>query len=147
MAGKRAAALLIAAAGLGLVGALIAWPSDPDPAETDPLVVGRSAEAGTTLVTVGMTDRLTFEPKAISMQAGETVTWKNTSQLIHTVTADASKAGKPSSVELPEGATPFDSGTMQPGATFSHTFDTPGTYRYFCIPHQGANMVGTVTVR
>ncbi len=30
---------------------------------------------------------------------------------------------------------------------FSRTFDEPGTYRYICIPHEGAGMVGTVVVR
>jgi plastocyanin len=27
-----------------------------------------------------------------------------------------------------------------------HTFDVPGTYQYFCIPHEMAGMTGTVVV-
>ena len=32
------------------------------------------------------------------------------------------------------------------GGTFSFTFDEPGTYDYFCIPHEDLGMVGSVTV-
>ena len=30
--------------------------------------------------------------------------------------------------------------------TFSFTFEEPGTYDYFCIPHEKMGMVGSVTV-
>ncbi len=72
--------------------------------------------------------------------------WRNTSALPHTVTADPSKVVRPENVILPEGAAAFDSGNMDPGATFSHTFTTAGTYRYVCIPHELANMIGVVIV-
>lgn len=32
-----------------------------------------------------------------------------------------------------------------PGESFSIKFDTPGTYGYFCEPHQGAGMAGKIT--
>ena len=32
------------------------------------------------------------------------------------------------------------------GATSSFTFEEPGTYDYYCIPHESQGMVGTVTV-
>jgi plastocyanin len=51
---------------------------------------------------------------------GTTITWTNTGQIGHTVTSD-------------DGV--FDSGDLPPGATYSFTFDTPGTYWYFCKPH------------
>ncbi|MGH2699836.1 MAG: plastocyanin/azurin family copper-binding protein [Actinomycetota bacterium] len=31
-------------------------------------------------------------------------------------------------------------------AEFEVTFDQPGTYGYFCIPHEGSNMTGSVWV-
>lgn len=46
---------------------------------------------------------------------------------------------------IPSGAAPFDSGTMSEGG-FEHTFDTPGTYDYYCIPHKATGMVGRVVV-
>jgi plastocyanin len=33
-----------------------------------------------------------------------------------------------------------------PGETYSVTLKTPGTYGYYCEPHQGGGMVGTITV-
>ncbi|NJR65870.1 MAG: plastocyanin, partial [Leptolyngbyaceae cyanobacterium CRU_2_3] len=27
------------------------------------------------------------------------------------------------------------------------SFDTPGTYSYYCAPHRGAGMVGKITVQ
>lgn len=35
---------------------------------------------------------------------------------------------------------------VQPGESFSKTFDVPGTYRYFCIPHEMQGMLGTAIV-
>ncbi|MBD3345169.1 MAG: hypothetical protein GF401_08925 [Chitinivibrionales bacterium] len=57
------------------------------------------------------------------------------------------KANDPKNVALPKGAKPFDSGTMQPGEEYRHTFTTAGLYRYFCIPHEKAGMVGEVIVK
>lgn len=94
-----------------------------------------------------MTNRLAFEPDSVVVSEGETVEWKNTSVIAHTVTADPEKATLGGSMKLPDGADPFDSGIMDADAVFTHTFETPGTYRYFCIPHEGARMVGTVVVK
>jgi plastocyanin len=35
---------------------------------------------------------------------------------------------------------------LQPGDSYSHTFTTPGEYRYICIPHVLSGMRGTITV-
>lgn len=97
--------------------------------------------------TVGMTNTLEFTPDTVRVEVGETVLWKNSSIIVHTVTADPKKATKEESVRLPEGASAFDSGNLDPEATFTHTFTVPGTYRYFCIPHEGTKMYGTVIVQ
>jgi plastocyanin len=34
-----------------------------------------------------------------------------------------------------------------PGNTYQHTFTVPGTYRYFCQPHESNGMVGEVVVK
>ena len=95
---------------------------------------------------VRMDNRLRFLPDTVRIRVGEAVQWENTSDLIHTVTADPSKAALESSVRLPAGAEPFDSGDMDPGAVYIRVFDRPGTYGYFCIPHEQAGMVGWVVV-
>jgi plastocyanin len=95
---------------------------------------------------VTMTDKVIFEPQTVTVKAGQTVAWKNTSRLVHTVTADPAKAATPSHVQLPDGAETFDSGAIRPGETYRRTFTVPGTYRYFCIPHEAAGMVGEIVV-
>lgn len=95
---------------------------------------------------VGMTNRLTFTPETVRVSVGETVRWRNSSDLLHTVTADPEKASDPANVSLPEGAAAFDSGNLEPGATFEHTFSQPGTYKYVCLPHEAAAMIGRVIV-
>lgn len=111
------------------------------PSEVDPDDPGVRSAAE-----VGMTNRLEFTPETVRIRVGETVVWRNTSDVLHTVTADPAKAVESASVSLPEGAGPFDSGDMPPGATFSYTFEVAGEYRYFCLPHELAGMVGTVVV-
>lgn len=96
-------------------------------------------------VVIGMTNTLSFTKDTVRVEVGETVRWNNDSIVVHTVTADAEKATMEKSVRLPEGATPFHSGDLEPEETFEYTFEVPGRYRYFCVPHEAA-MRGTVIV-
>jgi plastocyanin len=70
-----------------------------------------------------------FNPPNATVAPGTTVTWVNDDQAPHTATAN-------------DGA--FDSGTLQPGQSYSFTFDKPGTYAYHCNIHP--DMTGTITV-
>jgi len=70
-----------------------------------------------------------FQPTRISVPAGTRVTWRNTGNATHTVTAF-------------NGA--FDSGRLSPGSSYSVTFSTPGAHLYHCQIHE--NMVGIVQV-
>jgi plastocyanin len=90
--------------------------------------------------TVGMTDTLKFAPASI------TVAFRNTTPIPHTVTDDPGKPTNPADASLPAGAQPWDSGNLDPGQTYTYTFNTPGEYHYFCVPHEVAGMVGTITV-
>jgi plastocyanin len=97
-------------------------------------------------VEVRMTNALQFAPVALTVTQGESIVWVNATQMTHTVTADPGKAQIPAHAQLPAGAAPFDSGNIGPGGQFRHTFDVPGTYRYFCKQHELAGMVATVIV-
>lgn len=108
-------------------------------------VIARPARAGAA-AKVSMNDELKFTPATITVHVGDAVEWHNASQLVHTVTADPALAATSSSTQLPAGATPFNSGNLQPGGTFRHIFTTSGTYKYFCIPHEAAGMTGEVVV-
>ena len=104
------------------------------------------APAGEGVTEVGMTNQLTYSPETVRIRVGETVRWRNTSDVLHTVTADPARAANQDNVELPDGAETFHSGDMAPGAVFEHTFRVAGTYRYICVPHELAGMIGTVIV-
>ena len=118
-------------------------PANPASPVSSPATV---VVAGGQPVTVNMTDANQFQPASITVARGTTVTWVNTGQTPHTVTDDASKAANPADAVLPSGAQPWDSGTLAGGASYSHTFDTPGQYTYVCIPHESLGMIGRVTV-
>src|SRR3972149_9941039 len=70
---------------------------------------------------VNMADN-TFQPASIQVQVGTTVVWTNTGSLPHTSTS--------------EGAGAWDSGIKTAGQNYSHTFNTPGTFPYFCTVHR-----------
>lgn len=97
-------------------------------------------------VTIEMTNTSKFVPSEITVSKGDIVQWKNTSDLVHTVTCDPKKVIKPENVALPDGANPFNSGRMKPGTVYKKRFTTSGTYIYFCIPHEVTGMVGIIIV-
>src|ERR687885_1354953 len=96
--------------------------------------------------TVNMTDTYQFQPATLTVPRGATVTWMNTGQQQHTVTDDPSKAANRADAQLPSGGQAWDSGFIDAGKTFTHTFDTPGEYAYFCMPHEALGMVARITV-
>jgi plastocyanin len=69
-------------------------------------------------------------PTVLHVTAGQTVTWKNLDDVVHTVTS---------------GFGGWASQTLQPSNTFSHRFDKAGTYTYYCMLHP--NMGGVIDVR
>jgi plastocyanin len=62
-----------------------------------------------------------FNPKTLPVPVGTTVTWKNTTQVAHTVTSDD--------------GTSFDSGIVPAGGTFTFRFTKAGSYAYHCDIH------------
>lgn len=103
--------------------------------------------------TVEMAGGLAFDPETVTVAVGGTVEWTNASDVEHTVTAYEER--------IPEDAEYFASGgfeseeaarsnlsegLLSPGETYEHTFERAGTYEYYCIPHEGSGMVGTVRV-
>lgn len=102
--------------------------------------------AASSSISMGMTE-MAFSKPRITIQAGQSVVWKNTSQTVHNVVDDASKAMSRVDVQLPAGVKPFGSGLLQPGQSYSHAFSVPGTYRYVCTLHEGMGMKGEIVVK
>ncbi|HEY3359328.1 MAG TPA: plastocyanin/azurin family copper-binding protein [Polyangia bacterium] len=96
---------------------------------------------------IKMTSSRRFDPAQVTIKVGQTVEWINTTDQVHTVTDDPRRAHAPADATLPQGAQPFNSGSLKRGQTFRHTFTVPGTYRYFCLPHEEQHMVGVVVVQ
>jgi plastocyanin len=113
--------------------------------QTDVNVYLTEGLSGTTASTAGTTGKeqatadatmvdikdLAFNPAQIEIPVGGTVTWTNSDTVPHTATAPDRQL--------------LQSGTLNPGDTFSQTFDTPGTIDYFCEFHP--NMKGTIVVQ
>jgi plastocyanin len=75
-------------------------------------------------------ENFAFTPQNIQISVGDTVTWENYDAAPHTVTGDNGE---------------FDSGELATDQTFSHTFDTAGTFTYHCEIHP--NMTGSIVVQ
>src|SRR5215475_6632567 len=91
--------------------------------------------AVTVTVTVGNGGPV-FTPSSVTIHPGDTVSW-TWSANFHTSTS-----GTPGA---PNGL--WDSGILNQGATFTHTFNTMGSFPYYCTPHgQCCGMRGMVTV-
>ncbi|MCB8874194.1 cupredoxin domain-containing protein [Acidisoma silvae] len=86
------------------------------------------AQAATVTVTV---DDYTFSPASVTIHPGDTVTWQNKDSVPHTATALDGKS--------------FDSGTIDPDASWSFSFKAPGSYPYRCSIHP--DMRGAVNVQ
>ena len=103
--------------------------------------------------TITMTSDFKFDPETAAIEPGETVNWENTSDTDHTVTAYGDK--------IPDEAAYFASGDFEseqaaknqvnegllaPNDEYQHTFEQPGTYEYYCIPHESSEMIGMIRV-
>jgi plastocyanin len=76
-----------------------------------------------------------YDPQDISVTKDATVQWINEDGTIHTVTSGALETG-------PTGI--FDSSIIDAGSSYEFTFDSVGTFDYYCIVHPW--MIGSVTV-
>lgn len=106
---------------------------------------------------IGMSSNA-FTPDHHTVSTGETVVWGNTNSRAHSVTAYEnaipdgveyfSSGGFDTEAAARESWTEHngrDGGKILTGQTYSHTFETPGTYSYFCIPHEQV-MTGVIVV-
>jgi plastocyanin len=78
-----------------------------------------------------------FDPKDVSVSAGDTITFTNEEAVPH----DVHKSSGPG-----EDFASGPSGGMQEGDTFELTLDQPGEYEYVCDVH-APGMSGTITVK
>lgn len=80
-------------------------PSSSDPAQSAREIVIREMK---------------YQPAELTVHSGETVVWKNEDIFPHTVSATDQS---------------FDSGTIQPGASWTYVAKSSGAHAYTCKPH------------
>ena len=97
----------------------------PKPATRKPAAPRQTAR----VIKAGIKNVSYLQPR-LQVTVGTTVEWTNNDPMPHTVTA----TGKS-----------FDSGLINPGKTWRHTFTKAGTFSFFCQPHPF--MKGTIVVR
>lgn len=106
-------------------------PASPSPEPTER--ARRAVRPAASSVGVSAVDDA-FRPMELTVTVGTEVVWTNAGQNPHTVTADDRA---------------FDSGTLEPGQTFSVVFEEAGRVPYYCQIHgePGSGMFGVVIVR
>lgn len=88
-------------------------------------------QAGSNIVTITAAGT-SFSPATVTIDVGTTVRWVNGGGS-HTVT--------------PDGHSAWARAVLNSGQMFEHTFNTAGTFAYYCEPHRDAGMTGTITVQ
>jgi plastocyanin len=92
---------------------------------------GKSPDAKPITVTM---KSLSFSPKSIEVQVGDSVVWKSEARTKHTAISDD------------DGKT-FDTGEIEPGKSSKPVkFENPGEFKYHCKVH-GKTMSGTIVVK
>ncbi len=76
-------------------------------------------------------DNFTFTPQTLTVKAGTTVTWTNRDDIPHGVASDNNAFARSKALDTDD--------------SYSSTFTTPGTYKYFCYVHP--HMTGTIVVK
>ncbi len=136
--GRVAAAGAVAAVLLVGCGGSDSGTTKPETAaSTSPTTVANATvtaanPAGNSAVTV---KQFQFMPAELTVRVGTNVTWTNQDDILHTATSGATPGtadGK------------FDGQMDGRGKSFSHAFDQPGRYPYFCNRH--TSMTGTIVV-
>jgi len=62
-----------------------------------------------------------FSPSTLTIKKGDTVKWTNQDSTRHTATSDSRNE--------------LDSELLAKGDSYSHTFNSVGTFNYHCTPH------------
>jgi len=107
---------------LFVVGSLFITAS---PASADTVTVKMGSDGG----------QLVFEPKVVTIKAGDTVKWFNNKAFPHNIVFDGHE-------ELSHKKL-----AQKPKAELESTFNEAGEFAYYCSPHRGAGMAGKVIVQ
>jgi plastocyanin len=126
----KSAGLLV----LGIAALLIAACSQPQAAPSGAASLGDAVPTSEAIIAgddraVSIKDSK-FEPATLTIEVGQSVTWTNADSTAHTAAGDKKE---------------WDSGNLENGKSFTHTFTAPERYTYSCSIHP--TMKGTILVQ
>jgi plastocyanin len=124
---RRIALLLCAAFALAAAGC---GSSNDSSSSTSTPAASTPAASSSGGVAIKM-QNIAFDPKAVTVKAGQKITWTNDDSTDHNVTADS--------------GADFKSDNFGKDGTFEFTPDKAGTIKYECTIHPG--MTATITVQ
>jgi plastocyanin len=96
-------------------------PPGQSSATTEPTPSAHAAGSVAPAAARVMIQGLKYSPETTEIKAGKTVAWENKDLTPHTVTS--------------QGGNELNSGSIEVGTSWSHTFAQPGTFPYFCTYH------------
>lgn len=88
---------------------------------------------------------LAFIPQTFEIASGEKIVFSNNAGFPHNVVFDEDEV--PSGVDVSKISMSEEDYLNAKGETYAVTLTEKGTYSFYCAPHQGAGMVGKVTVK
>lgn len=91
-------------------------------------------DTGGDVVEIRLTSGNRFNPSSVTISPGTTVRWVNDIDRFHTITPRSHSEWVREEISAAN-------------ATFVHTFETAGTFEYFCEPHESEGMTGVITVQ
>ncbi|MEK6859747.1 MAG: cupredoxin family copper-binding protein [Nanoarchaeota archaeon] len=91
------------------------------PSSSNPSTSGSSSSTSTPETYNIDISNFVFSPSSLTIKKGDKVVWTNLDSAPHTVTSDSGSE--------------LDSSSLSKGTTYSHTFNTAGTYDYHCTIH------------
>jgi plastocyanin len=116
---------------------------------------GQTKVAGNTVTIemIGSSNGYSFKPANVTIKVGDSVKWVMVSGGPHNVTFDANgiPAGSQATLAaaMPTPMMPLTGPLLSAdNATYTVSFAgaKPGLYKFYCLPHQALNMMGTITV-
>lgn len=125
----------------GMVGTVTVSPAVTSGTATETTTDGTPPATKDDLpIEVGPGGSLEFAPDLLEVSAGTEVTfvWMSNTHNV-AVESQPKRANRPSS---PGG----DGATYDAGYEYRYTFEVPGEYEYYCVPHETMGMKGTIIV-
>jgi len=127
--------LLLSIAAFALVGAMAATGCSKSTKSAATTTTAKATTTTAASVNAGAVIHISeymFSPMSVTIKAGQTIEWHNDGNVAHTVTETSSPRT-------------FASADVNPGQSYTQTFDKAGTYNYVCSIHPD-RMHGTIVV-